>query len=376
VDFDLRAATHLLVVCGSRGQGLHGPRSDVDVRGFCVPPRRYLLGFDSRFEQADTREDIAPLATLLSAEEARVEGLDGSVYALAKLARLCVDCNPNLLEVLFCREDEVRLCTPVGRALRDARVAFLSERARHSFAGYAAGQLRRIEGHRKWLLDPPSSPPTREEFGLPEAALIPANQRLAAEAAVSKQLDSWEIDFGDLPASQVTALRGRIAHVLGEVLVAGQGRWTAAARTVGLDDDLIEVMKRERTYQNARRHWKQYCTWKRQRNPARAALEAAHGYDTKHAAHLVRLLRCGREILEEGTLAVWRGDRDAGELRAIRAGAWSYETLIEQVAAEESALAAVVEEGRSVVPKRPDLTQLEALTVELTEQALAATQRR
>lgn len=368
MDFDLRAHTHLLVVSGSRGQGLHGPGSDVDVRGFCVPPRRYHLGFLGRFEQADDAREMAVFRDLLTAEEAALGELEGSVYALAKLVRLCADCNPNLLEVLFCRDDEVRLATPIGEALRERRTAFLSQRARHSFAGYAAGQLRRIQGHRKWLLSPPKAPPTRQDFDLPEHTLLPADQRLAAEAAVKKQLDSWEIDYGELPPSQVTALQTRIADVLGETLAAGDGRWTAAARSVGLGDDLIEAMKRERAYQAARRHWKQYQTWKRQRNPARAALEAAHGYDTKHAAHLVRLLRCGREILEEGVLHVWRGGRDADELRAIRAGAWSYEELVERAEAEERALDVVA--GRAVVPKRPDLQALDELTVELCERAL------
>lgn len=62
------------------------------------------------------------------------------------------------------------------------------------------------------------------------------------------------------------------------------------------------------------------------RNPARAALERAHGYDTKHAMHLVRLMRMGIEALEEGELRVRRGD--AEELRAIREGALDHEAFV------------------------------------------------
>lgn len=62
------------------------------------------------------------------------------------------------------------------------------------------------------------------------------------------------------------------------------------------------------------------------RNPARAALEAQHGFDTKHAMHLVRLLRMGCEVLGRGEVVVHRPD--ATELLAIRHGAWSFERVV------------------------------------------------
>jgi len=45
-------------------------------------------------------------------------------------------------------------------------------------------------------------------------------------------------------------------------------------------------------------------------------LEAKFGFDTKHAMHLIRLLRMAREILETGVVHVKRPD--AEELSAIR----------------------------------------------------------
>ena len=68
--------------------------------------------------------------------------VEGSIYSLAKFARLCVDCNPNLLETLFARDAEVRVCTPLGERLREHRQAFLSHKAQHTFTGYALGQLK------------------------------------------------------------------------------------------------------------------------------------------------------------------------------------------------------------------------------------------
>ena len=77
------------------------------------------------------------------------------------------------------------------------------------------------------------------------------------------------------------------------------------------------------------KHWESYQTWKTHRNPARAALERQHGYDTKHAMHLVRLMRMGLEVLERGDLRVRRDDADA--LSAIRDGAMSFDELLAEV---------------------------------------------
>lgn len=300
--------TLFLAVAGSRAQGLHRPDSDVDLRGVAVPTARELLGYRTRFAQADDPAALAAFAGVLDADERAVAGrtrLEGSVYALAKFVRLAADANPSILEALFCRDAEVRICTPLGERLRAARHATLSIRAAESFSGYGLQQLRRIQGHRRWLTDPPAGPPDRTALGLPaQPARAPSPEEAQAE----------------------------------------------------------------RRFAEAMRTWQQYRTWQRRRNPDRAALEAAHGYDTKHGAHLVRLLRMGREIVETGQVHVWRGDRDADELRAIRAGAWSYEDLVAWAEAETAAVRTI---ARPAVPEQPDHEALDALVVELHRRALA-----
>ncbi|MCK6505398.1 nucleotidyltransferase domain-containing protein [Myxococcota bacterium] len=380
--FSLRAHTHLLVLAGSRAQGIHTPSSDVDLRGAAVPPAPVLLGFRQRWEQADQPGTMAGFVDLLTPEEAAAgagHGLEGTVYELRKVFALAADCNPNLLELLACRDQEVRLCSPLGERLRAILPLFLSQKARHTFGGYARSQLARIQTHRRWLLDPPRAAPARAAFGLPERSLLPKDQLAAAEAAVRKRMDEWVLDFGDLPQSEVIRIQDRVAATLAEIglavgapgLAAGD-TWLPAARAVGLDDNLIEVMDRERRYRAAQRAWEQYQGWRVGRNPARSALEARHGYDTKHGAHLVRLLRMGREILEQGRVRVWRGDLDGEELRAIRAGAWPYEALLAWAQEADAELDALLREGRAVVPARPDLGALDAACAELVARGMAA----
>lgn len=367
MDFDLRRHTELLTLSGSRAYGLHTEASDVDLRGVAIPPVRRVLSMHAPFEQADQADEIAVFHDDLTAEEQAIASrtkLEGSVYALRKLARLASDCNPNILDVLYCRDAEVRRCTPIGEALRASRSLFLSARARHSYAGYATAQLKRIRTHRSWLLDPPERPPSREDFGLPEMPVIPGQQLAAAEAAVRKQIDRWEIDFASLPGSRIVALKEEIARVLAEKEIGADETFASAARHVGLGENFIEHMQQERQYANAHRRWKQFKRWERSRNPERAALEARHGYDTKHAAHLVRLLRMGFEVLTTGEVHVWRGDRDREELLAVRAGAWSYERLIEETDGERARLEALPEE-RVVVPAQADVDAIDALVIDL-----------
>ena len=96
----------------------------------------------------------------------------------------------------------------------------------------------------------------------------------------------------------------------------------------------------------------QYWTWKRNRNKARGDLEEQFGYDTKHAMHLVRLLRMGQEALMAGHLLVKRPD--AEELLEIRNGAWTYNMVV-QYAEEMDREVRTKLYHTTKLPKRPNV---------------------
>ena len=93
----------------------------------------------------------------------------------------------------------------------------------------------------------------------------------------------------------------------------------------------------------------------------RKQLVKKHGYDTKNAAHLIRLLRMGIEFLNEGVLYVDRGGKDAANLLEIKHGGWK----LEKVQAEAEHLFKRAEEAydRSKLPDRPDMDAVERLLV-------------
>ena len=271
---------------------------------------------------------------------------------------LAADCNPNILEVLWVDEYDILYISDVGRMIRNCRELFLSQKAKHTFSGYAISQLKRIKTHRKWLLDPPKAPPSRADFDLPERRIISADQQGAAMARISQLIDTWELDLSDLDEARRIHVQEQLARVIEERTTGDEFR--QAGRLLGFGDNLLEYLEKEKKYQAEQRHWEQYNQWKSERNEARAALEAKFGYDTKHAMHLVRLLRMCREILEGRGLIVKRPD--AEELLSIRNGAWTYDQIVEFAEREDEALWPVMRASK--LPRSPNRDSLDLLCQE------------
>lgn len=312
----LQRSTILLTLTGSHAYGLATETSDYDWRGIAIPPKEYFSGFLQRFDQADSG----------------FEGVDCSIFDIRKFCALAADANPNIIEVLWTDVEDTAICTPAGMALKSIRDSFLSRKVKHTFSGYAVAQLKRIKTHRKWLMNPPEHKPTRAEFDLPEATLVSSDQMGAIAAVIEK-------DTGDTTLDDVAAI-------------------------VRFGPTVMHAYQRERAYHNALTQWHQYENWKKARNPARAELEAKNGYDTKHALHLVRLMRMGEEILLTGEVIVKRPDRE--ELLEIRAGAWSYDRIVDYAEKMDAKLTEL--EKTSHLPHSPNRAWLDSACQQIVEE--------
>ena len=95
----------------------------------------------------------------------------------------------------------------------------------------------------------------------------------------------------------------------------------------------------------------------------RKAIVDEIGYDTKNAAHLIRLLRMGIEFLTEGELYVKR--QDATQLLEIKHGEWT----LDKVKAEADKLFALAEESyvRSSLPNDTNTDAVNCLLVSILE---------
>ena len=95
----------------------------------------------------------------------------------------------------------------------------------------------------------------------------------------------------------------------------------------------------------------------------RKRLVEKYGFDTKNAAHLVRILRMGIEFLNDGELYVLR--KDAQQLLEIKAGEWT----LEKVKAEAERLFIVAELAytHSKLPVKPDHERVNKLCVDIAK---------
>ena len=263
-------------------------------------------GLDRKGSDTDTRGVcIPPVRFLLGLErfeQHESAGGDHVTYALDKFTRLALNGNPNILESLFADPRDVLHMTPAGERLVTARKQFLSKRLGPRYLGYAQGQLKRLRGHHRWLTDPPREEPDPLAFGMQT--------------------------------------------------VDGRQRFPNADN--------------QRAFEAAHKQWQHYNTWRAERNPARAELEEHHGYDTKHAMHLIRLLKMGVEVLRDGQLLVKRPDAD--ELLSIRDGALSFDAMLERTEALEAQLLANLK--TSPLPDEPDSQAVEQLLIDLQIDAL------
>ncbi len=338
MTFRLEQQSIFLTLAGSQAHGTAQEGSDVDLRGVCVAPLRSRLSLFSTFEQyegAFEGELERMIRPRLEAHPTAMHGLDMKVecvvFDIAKFIKLCTDANPNALEILFADEADWVLETPSWRRLHTNRHHFLTKKVQQTFLGYALAQLKKIKTHRSWLLHPPTKKPSREDYGLPGAeATLSRDDQNRIEQSIADKLRGYGIDDIDMPKHTRLAVHERMEGFVRDVLASSSEPIEDRARTVAthalhLPADVVSALMAEKKYRAALKQWGAYETWKSQRNPRRAELERRYGFDTKHAMHLVRLMRMGLEALQHGELLVRRPD--AKELGAIRDGALSFDEL-------------------------------------------------
>lgn len=352
----LPSRTIFLTKHGSHAYGTNIATSDLDLRGIAIAPREYYTGFLKTFNQANQSEP------------------DLTIFELKKFMALAAECNPNVLELLYTDPSDHLIMTPLAERLIEKRDSFLSRKVVHTFSGYATSQLRRINLHYRYLTKGEPVPPTREEFGLPERTVIPADQLAAANAAIRKQIDTWNWhDLEELEPALRQSVKDEFFRRLTELTAWSWDQmdgkvWEAAAVKLGFNTNFIELLDLERRYSARLKEYQNFKEWEKNRNPARAELEAKFGYDTKHALHLVRLLRMCREILVEGVVRVRRPD--AAELLEIRAGAWSYHQLIEWAEKQDAELKELAKTSK--LPQSADRVALHDLCCALVEESFAS----
>lgn len=121
---DLQRFVIYRCVVGSTGFGLATEASDVDRRGFYLPP-------------ADLHWSLAGVPEQLETDR------EECFWEIEKFLRLALKANPNVLECLW--SPLVETCTPLAAELIAMRGSFLSKRIHLTYSAYVLSQFKRME---------------------------------------------------------------------------------------------------------------------------------------------------------------------------------------------------------------------------------------
>lgn len=396
---------------GSHAYGTNIATSDVDFRGIFV---------------ADPQCIRTPWYTVNEVNDATEE--DTVIYELNQFMKLVLDCNPNVIETLWVDNKSITHTTPAYQLLREAAPKLLSTRAAYSFSGYAMSQLKRVRNHNKWInqqeegiakivaayvdqvLSKDVLYATFDEWvadrvisavkdgEVKSVATMFGEQRLdklirepdvqllcklmpkqhhylthlySMDYVNEGMFDNYEHFDGYRIYPLGKSEEGDIFHVY-----KADGYTLANPFTGSLNFDhstprpddavkptfLVKYSKQLWTEHSER--WKKYKQWRANRNETRSVLEEKFGYDTKHAMHLVRLLRMGKEILTDGKVNVFR--EDAKELLGIRNGDWEYHDLVEYAEKMDEDIRLNLLKQTSL-QKKPDLQFAAELTMQVQD---------
>jgi len=135
-----------LTMMGSVAYGVADVGSDVDVYGFCLPPKEVIFphlsgnieGFgkkSKRFEQWQEHH--------IDDSDSGKE-YDFTVYNIVKYFQLCMDNNPNMLDSLFVPRRCIIHSTQLAEKVRESRYLFLHKGSYHKLKGYVYSQMHKM----------------------------------------------------------------------------------------------------------------------------------------------------------------------------------------------------------------------------------------
>lgn len=137
---------HYEVMTGSVSYAVSSDTSDMDITGFCIPPkddifphlRGEIPGFGNQIQRFDVWQQHH-----IKDKEARQE-YDFSIYSIVKFFQLAMENNPNMLDIIFTPQRCVLYCSSIAQIVRDKRKLFLTKNSYHKLRGYSYAQLHKI----------------------------------------------------------------------------------------------------------------------------------------------------------------------------------------------------------------------------------------
>lgn len=302
-----------VTLAGSHAYGTTTEDSDIDLRGWYHSSIADLLGLE-----------------VTNHKETQVEfgDTDSVFYSFHKFIKLLTNCNPNIIELLGTRPEQVVYMRDDAKYLRDHVEMFLSKRAFITFAGYATQQLRRLEN----ALARDSYPPAEKEKHILRSL----------EAEMLAETDAFQLFHTD----NTIKLYLDKADDVDEIHIDLKLHAVPLRQFVTLAHQFANQLKNygKLTGRNRKK-------------------DNAHLY--KHAMHLIRLYYTGIDILKHHQIITYR-EKEHDLLMSIR----NQEVPLAKVFQLQQSLEVELQHARdeSTLPEYPDINTINQMVIRLTEQ--------
>lgn len=138
--------TQYLTIMGSMAYAVSHDSSDMDLYGFCIPPKDMIFphlrgeiqGFGTqiqKFEQFQQHHIF---------EKDSGKEYDIAIYNIIKYFQLVMENNPNMIDSIFTPSTCVIRSSKISDHIRDNRKLFLHKGAWHKFKGYSYSQMNKM----------------------------------------------------------------------------------------------------------------------------------------------------------------------------------------------------------------------------------------
>ncbi len=317
-DF-LRKDSHLgdniliLTTGGSIAYGTNIDTSDIDIRGVTLENKQDIIGL-SDFEQFEDKST------------------DTVIYGLKKFISLCINCNPNVLEILGTKQEHLLVISKEGELLRDNVELFLSKRAIQSFGSYATAQLRRLQN----ALARDNYPHSEKEQHILNSILGQMEHLQRSYKSFTDKEISLYIDKSDRQDMDT------------EIFIDVNLKHYPLRDFKNIYSDMNNIVK---DYSKLNH-----------RNSKKDELHL-----NKHAMHLIRLLVTGTEILKGKGVNTYR-EKERAFFLDIRSGKYSFTEIFEMVDDYEHEFK--IAAANTALPDRPDYKRIEELMIDIYSNAL------
>jgi len=308
----------LEIIGGSHLYGTSTPSSDQDFVGIFLPPLDYVLGLKS------VQEVELGIKDKSKDGKNTAEAIDRKLYEFRKFLNLALGSNPNIIELLFANEDAIVYLNSYGEQLLNIRHHFPSKMCMQKFIGYAHSQKHKMTIRRDHFNE------LRDGYGF----LGLCDPKLTMGQVYDRMIDC------DTNCKTFTKKETGMHIHCGDICFEP-----------GVYAKKAMKMLKERL----------------DKATNRSELVLKHGYDTKFASHLIRLLQEGLMLLEHGELMFPLPTSEL--LLEIKHGKWEIQQVLELADKLEAKMDQVVE--NTTLPSKPNFKAVEEVCINIMQSWLA-----